>query len=100
MRIRYNRAYVKGTLPTSTFEPQARFWHVLRKYCEALYWERRAAMMAAQLGALSKETLFEDLKTMKKVASDLRKEADEIFKHVRPKKPPVSIPIQLFGVEI
>lgn len=100
MRMRFNRAYVKGSNPTSTFEPQSQYWHALRKYGEALYWERRAAMNSAQLGALSKEKMFENMQDLKKIAQTLRQEADQIFKRIRPKKPAVAIPQAVFGVNI
>lgn len=98
IRLRGNRAYVQGTAVSSTFEVQTKFWPVIRKYCQAVYWERRAAAMAREVGAVSNEKYFERMESLQNIANNIRKTADDMLKKVRIPKPATAIPIKQSGI--
>lgn len=99
MRIRALRAYNLNTAVNATFEPQARYWPILRDFVEAEYWERRASLMARETGALTKEANFEGIDQLKKLAESSREEATVQLKSVKMVRPPQSIPTALFGTK-
>lgn len=100
MRIKGLRGYILGSSSSSTLELQQKFWPVVRKYVEALYWERMAAKATWQNGALAKEINFENMAQLKELATTVRKTADQLLSQVKLVKPPTSIPNVLFGVSI
>jgi len=100
LRIRANRAYVQGSLSSSTFEPAEKFWPVIRKFCAAEYLNRRAMEMAKETGAVSKEKVFEGMAEMMKLANLKRQEAELLLKQIRPQKPALSIPHAIGGIKI
>lgn len=100
IRVRANRAYVQGTTASSTFEPQEKYWPVIRKFCQAEYLNRRAMEMAQETGAVSKEKAFENMTEMLKLAQMSMNSAEILLKQVKPQKPALVIPQVIAGIKI
>lgn len=98
IRLRGNRAYVQGATTAATFEVQTKFYPVVRKLCQAIYWERRAADMAKEVGAVSQEKFFENIESIQNISITIRKEAYLLLSKLRMPRPATAIPIKQNGI--
>jgi hypothetical protein len=100
IRVRALRAYVQGTTTGATFEPQERYWPAIRRMAAAIYYERRAAAMMKETGAVTREKSFEDTATMFKLARQAKEDAEKMMAQVRPSKPSIAIPNAIAGINL
>lgn len=100
LRIRGNRAYVKGSTTSSNFEPQEKYWPAIQKLAGATYLDRRATEMSKQLGAVSKEKAFESMADMIKLALSWRNSGMALVKELKPSRPAKVIPFSIMKLTI
>ena len=99
LRVFVIRAYNQGTTTGAVFEPQTRFWPVLRKFCQAEYLNRLVGyLLKNSLMAISKEKTYENLNDLRKMVTDVENQAQMMLKTVRPQKPAQMIPVAIYGI--